>query len=328
MASAATPLLSVTGLRVAYGTPAGLLHAVDGVSLDLPSGGTLGLVGESGCGKTTIARCVAGLIRPDAGSISLDGVELPARRSRGQHRAVQIVFQDPYSSLNPRLTVRSMLRELLAAHDLARGAAAEARSRELLSLVGLPGDALDRYPSAFSGGQRQRVAIARALAVEPRVLVADEPTSALDVSVQATILALFADLRERLGLGILLISHDLATIRSLCDDVAVMYLGRIVEAGPLARVFADPRHPYTCALLAAAPRLRGSRAVTRLLGEPPSPIDRPGGCPFHPRCLRAEALCSVEAPQLATPAGATGLAACHFRDEPFADRPPSHQEQP
>ena len=308
-------LLAVNDLHVTFRTTAGVLRAVDGVSLELGSGRTLGLVGESGCGKTTVARCVAGLLKPESGSIRLEGHELPARRNRKQHRAVQIVFQDPYSSLNPRLAVRSTLRELLAVHGIARGPAAEARSRELLELVGLTPDALDRYPSAFSGGQRQRVAIARALAVEPKVLVADEPTSALDVSIQATILALFADLRSRLGLSILLISHDLGTIRSLCDDVAVMYLGRIVESGPRSRVFEDPRHPYTQALLAAAPRLRGSRTAIRLSGEPPSPIDRPTGCPFHPRCPRAEARCGVEAPALLAPAGVPGVVACHFRDE-------------
>jgi oligopeptide/dipeptide ABC transporter ATP-binding protein len=308
-------LLAVDDLHVGFRTPAGPLRAVDGVSLELAPGQTLGLVGESGCGKTTVARCIAGVLRPDHGSISLAGEELPARRSRRQHRAVQIVFQDPYSSLNPRLTVRSMLRELLAVHDIAKGPVADVRSRELLELVGLPPEALDRYPSAFSGGQRQRVAIARALAVEPNVLVADEPTSALDVSIQATILALFEELRSRLGLSILLISHDLGTIRTLCDDVAVMYLGRIVEFGSRDRVFEDPRHPYTRALLAAAPRLHGSRAAVRLKGEPPSPIDRPSGCPFHPRCPRAEARCEVEAPALAAPAGLSGVTACHFRNE-------------
>jgi oligopeptide/dipeptide ABC transporter ATP-binding protein len=311
-------LLAVDNLHVGFRTPAGQLRAVDGVSLELGSGRTLGLVGESGCGKTTVARCIAGLLRPDRGSISLVGQELPARRNRRQHRAVQIVFQDPYSSLNPRLTVRSMLRELLAAHAIATGSAAEARSRELLELVELSPDALNRYPSAFSGGQRQRIAIARALAVEPKVLVADEPTSALDVSIQATILALFEELRSRLGLSILLISHDLGTIRSLCDDVAVMYLGRIVESGPCSRLFDDPRHPYTQALLAAAPRLHGSRTAIRLKGEPPSPIDRPTGCPFHPRCPRAEARCEVEVPALVEPAGAEGVVACHFRDERVA----------
>jgi oligopeptide/dipeptide ABC transporter ATP-binding protein len=308
-------LLRVEELHVGFRTPAGQLRAVDGVSLALGSGRTLGLVGESGCGKTTVARCIAGLLRPDSGSIRLGGQELLPRRTRAQHRAVQIVFQDPYSSLNPRLTVRSTLRELLAVHDIAKGAAAEARSSELLELVGLSPDALDRYPSAFSGGQRQRIAIARSLAVGPRLLIADEPTSALDVSIQATILALFGELRSRLGLSILLISHDLGTIRTLCDDVAVMYLGRIIESGPCGRIFDDPRHPYTQALLAAAPRLRGSRSAVRLSGEPPSPIDTPSGCPFHPRCPRAEARCEIEAPPLTPPAGVPGQVACHFRDE-------------
>jgi oligopeptide/dipeptide ABC transporter ATP-binding protein len=310
--------LEIDDLSVSFPTPRGPLRAVDSVSLSLRPGETLGLVGESGCGKTTLARCVAGLQVPDTGSIRLDGSELSPRRSRGEHRAIQIVFQDPFSSLNPRLSVRRVLTQLLAVHDLARGAAAEARCRELMELVGLPAGALDGYPGAFSGGQRQRIAIARALAVDPRILVADEPTSALDVSIQATILQLFEDLRAQLSISILMISHNLAAVRHLCERVAVMYLGRIVELAPRDELFTDPRHPYTYALLSAAPRLHAAPGAIRprLTGEPPSAVSRPGGCAFHPRCPRAEDICSIERPELAAiEGGRPGLAACHFRNE-------------
>jgi peptide/nickel transport system ATP-binding protein len=310
-------LLEAEEVTVSFRSHGELLRAVDSVSLSLQAGETLGLVGESGCGKTTLAKCLAGLYATDTGTILLDGGALARKRSRAERRSVQIVFQDPFSSLNPRLSIRSVLAELLKVHGLARGRAAEARSRELMTLVGLPASALDGYPASFSGGQRQRIAIARALAVEPRVLIADEPTSALDVSVQAQILELFADLRSRLGVSVLMISHNLAAVRHLCDRVAVMYLGRIVETGPREDVLTNPRHPYTQALLAAAPRIRVTRADDRprLRGEPPSPFDQPSGCPFHPRCPRAEAICSTERPSLAPIDGSTALAACHFRNE-------------
>jgi oligopeptide transport system ATP-binding protein len=312
-----TKILEVDDLSVTFHSHGGSLKAVDSVSLSLHAGETLGLVGESGCGKTTVAKSIAGLQRPDTGRISLDGSELARRRTRSEYRTVQIVFQDPYSSLNPRLSVRRTLTELLAVHRLARGARAEARCRELMSLVGLPAGALDGYPSGFSGGQRQRIAIARALSVEPRVLIADEPTSSLDVSVQATILSLFADLQASLGISILMISHNLAAVRTLCHRVAVMYLGRIVEIGPRDAIFSDARHPYTQALLAAAPRIAPHAEVARprLRGEPPSPTAIPSGCPFHPRCPRAEAICAVELPELARARGSALDAACHFRDE-------------
>ncbi len=317
-------VLEIEDLTVSFPAHGGRLVAVDSVSLSLSVGETLGLVGESGCGKTTLARCVTGLIPPDRGRILLDGAELSRRRTKREHRDVQMVFQDPYSSLNPRLTVRSMLTELLAVHGLARGRDAEIRCRELMELVGLRPNALDNQPVAFSGGQRQRLAIARALAVEPRVLIVDEPTSSLDVSVQATILALFDDLRTRLGISILMISHNLAAVRFLCDRVAVMYLGQVIELGSRTEVFTDPRHPYTEALLAAAPRIRPQEGGTvRLRGEPPSPLNRPSGCPFHPRCPRAEEICSIELPALAPARGTGALAACHFRDEQrYVDRAP------
>jgi ABC-type glutathione transport system ATPase component len=229
--------------------------AVDGVSLSVPAAGAVGLVGESGSGKSTVARVIAGIQSPDRGAVRLDGELLEPRRSRAQHRSIQLVFQDPYSSLNPRRTIGSVIRELLAIHELARGADADARCAELMALVGLPETALDRKPAGFSGGQRQRLAIARALAVEPSVIVADEPVSALDVSIQATILELFAKLRAELGVSLLLISHNLAVVRQLCDQVAVMYQGEIVEFGERDQIFSAPRHPYTQTLLDAVPRL-------------------------------------------------------------------------
>jgi oligopeptide transport system ATP-binding protein len=312
-------LLAADHLHVSF--PAGRgqrVTVVEDVSFTLAAGETLGIVGESGCGKTTVARCLVGLLRPDSGTVFLRGAPLGPKRTRQEHRAVQLVFQDPYSSLNPRLSVRSVLRELLAANRLAQGDGLERRCRELMTLVGLPVGALDGYPSSFSGGQRQRIAIARALAVEPQVIVADEPISALDVSVQAAVLALFTQLKDELGIGIVLISHNLAAVRQVCDRVAVMYLGRVVEIGRQGDIFDDPRHPYTKALLAAAPRVRGRRAqpAARLKGEPPSPAARPSGCSFHPRCPRAEPICTDLRPELLpAPTGNDRLAACHFREE-------------
>jgi oligopeptide/dipeptide ABC transporter ATP-binding protein len=317
-------LLSADGLHVTF--PAGRgrrVTAVEDVSLAVSAGETLGIVGESGCGKSTVARCLVGLLVPGAGTVSLAGKPLGARRSRQERRSVQLVFQDPYSSLNPRLSVRSVLTELINTTGQKDSGMVDERCRELMNLVGLPADALERYPSSFSGGQRQRVAIARALAVEPEVIVADEPISALDVSVQAAILALFADLSLRLRIGIVLISHNLAAVRQVCDRVAVMYLGRVVEIGGRDEIFEDPRHPYTKALLAAAPRIaarrqgnQGQRDDLRLKGEPPGATVRPSGCPFHPRCPRAEPICAELLPELlSAPAGSERLAACHFREE-------------
>jgi oligopeptide/dipeptide ABC transporter ATP-binding protein len=292
-----------------------VLRAVDGVDLELVRGEALGLVGESGCGKSTLGRCLVGLYEPTGGEIVFDGRTLAAKRSRGERRRIQMVFQDPYSSLNPRMTVRQMLRELLRVHELVPRDSVDARCEELMQLVGLPPTALDSYPRQFSGGQRQRVAIARALALEPDVLVADEPVSALDVSVQATVLNLLDDLRRELGLTLLFIAHNMSVVRHVCDRVAVMYLGRIVETADTEPLFADPRHPYTQALLRAIPRLVPGRAseAAAVEGDPPSPIDLPSGCRFHPRCPFAQEVCRRDDPPLfPEPHGAARAAACHF----------------
>ncbi len=296
------------------------LHAVDGVDLALASGEAMALVGESGSGKSTFALALAGMRPPDRGEITYKGRQLPARRSRADQRRIQMVFQDPYSSLNPRLTVGGMLRELVKVHHVVPSEQAEAYCKELLTLVGLGDDALRAYPRQFSGGQRQRVAIARALALQPDILVADEPVSALDVSVQATILNLLRDLRNELGLTLLLISHNLAVVRHLCDRVAVMYLGRIVEVAPTERLFADPRHPYTKGLLAAIPRLtddpqaRGeATSGPAVAGDPPSALRIPAGCRFRTRCPIAQPVCETDDPALTHQTlDPAHQAACHF----------------
>jgi oligopeptide/dipeptide ABC transporter ATP-binding protein len=298
------------------GQPLGVLRAVDGVDLEIRRGEALGLVGESGCGKSTLGRCIVGLYVPTGGEIRYEGEPLAPERARATRRRIQMVFQDPYASLNPRLTVRQALAELLRAHRVRPKAQIEERCRELLDLVGLGPRALDAYPRQFSGGQRQRVSIARALALEPDLLVADEPVSALDVSVQATVLNLLEDLQQKLGLTLLLIAHNMAVVRHVCDRVAVMYLGRIVETAPTNELFTNARHPYTQGLLSAVPKLvpgRTSEAVA-VVGDPPSPIRLPTGCRFHPRCpLAQEPICVEDDPSLsAGPALRDHLAACHF----------------
>jgi oligopeptide/dipeptide ABC transporter ATP-binding protein len=276
------------------------LTALDGVDLDLRPGEILALVGESGSGKSTLAKILVGSTAATSGAVRHRGASAPARRDKESSRRVQMVFQDPYSSLNPRLTVGALLAELLLLHRVVPRREVRTESVRLLNLVGLEEDVLGAYPSQFSGGQRQRLAIARALAVRPDVLIADEPVSALDVSVQATILELFADLRARLGLSILFIAHNLAVVQHLADRVAGMYLGRIVEVAPTAQLFAAPRHPYTRALIDSIPRMtEGSvNDEFELDGEPPSPYDVPAGCRFHPRCPLAGDICRANDPPL------------------------------
>ncbi|MEV6110424.1 ABC transporter ATP-binding protein [Streptomyces sp. NPDC051940] len=293
----------------------GPVRAVDGVTFTVDSGETLGLVGESGCGKSTTARLLVRLETATGGTVRIDGIDV--RRARGAElrrlrRTVQLVFQDPYASLNPRLTVEQTLGEVLHVHRLAGGAA---RVTELLDLVGLPASTARRHPHELSGGQRQRVGIARALAVEPRVLVLDEPVSALDVSVRAEVMNLLARLREDLGLTYVFISHDLGMVRHLSDRIAVMYLGRIVELGDWRAVSDDPRHPYTQSLQDAVPLpdpvAEAARTLTPLRGEVPDPASPPPGCPFHPRCPHAEPVCRTDTPLLSEPAPAH-WAACHL----------------
>jgi oligopeptide/dipeptide ABC transporter ATP-binding protein len=292
-----------------------VIRAVDGVSLSVTRGESVGIVGESGSGKTTLARAVSGLVPMSSGQIRLDGAVLPARRAAGVARRVQLVFQDPTSSLNPRLRIGTMLRELLHVHGLADGQAARRRCAELLELVGLPAATADCVPHQLSGGQRQRVGIARALAVEPDVLIADEAVSALDASTTAVITALLRSLRAELGLTLLFVSHDLAVVRELCDRVAVMYAGRVVETGESGELYDSPRHPYTRALLDAIPRLDAPRrpGTAGLAGEPPSPAAIVAGCAFEPRCPIAVSTCATVRPELRE--HAAGAVACHRADD-------------
>jgi oligopeptide transport system ATP-binding protein len=308
------PLLEVRGLHmhfpISHGTllrrQIGEVKAIDGVDFSLRRGETLGLVGESGCGKTTTGRCILQLERPTAGEILYDGVDinaLPAGQRRALRRRIQVIFQDPYSSLNPRMKVGDIIGEPIHVHRLVPDAARRVqRVRELLSICGLDPSFADRYPHEMSGGQRQRVGIARALALEPEFIVCDEAVSALDVSIQAQVINLLEDLRERFGLTYLFIAHDLSVVRHLCQRVAVMYLGRIVELASCDELFDNPLHPYTRALLAAVPvpdpTIEAGRAFQPVRGEVPSPISPPNGCVFHPRCPIAVAGCRRARPEL------------------------------
>jgi len=308
----------------------GSLRAVDGISFTLRRGETLALVGESGCGKSTTARLVLRLIEPTAGSVWFEGADitrLAGGALRRLRRRMQIVFQDPFASLNPRMTVGTILEEPLIVHGLGDRAARRARVQELLGLVGLAAWQAPRYPHEFSGGQRQRVGIARALAVEPSLVVCDEPVSALDVSIQAQVVNLLKDLQARLGLSYLFIAHDLAVVKHVADRIAVMYLGRIVETAPKEVLFADPRHPYTRALLAAIPRPVPTRKTAHDVpaGDVPSPMNPPPGCRFHTRCPYVIDICRREDPALLPPhpgAAPGHLSACHRS----AELPPLPQE--
>ena len=290
------------------------LRAVDGVDIALHEGETLGIVGESGCGKSTLARLLLGLSAPTAGDVQFLGGPLHAR-GKSLRRDLQVIFQDPYSSLNPRMTAGEIVERPLIVHRLGNGAERRERVAELFGWVGLPVESKSRYPHEFSGGQRQRIAVARAIASRPRVVIADEPTSALDVSVQAKVLNLLKDLQAALGLTYVFISHDMRVVRHMCDRLAVMYLGRIVEQGPTEELFANPRHPYTRALLGAVPRLEPRRARARVVaeGEPPSPLSPPSGCHFHPRCPWAIDMCRDTSPLL-RPLAPDHLTACHLAE--------------
>jgi oligopeptide/dipeptide ABC transporter ATP-binding protein len=292
-----------------------LVRAVDGVDLDIRRGETFAIVGESGCGKSTLARLILRLIEPTAGSIVLEGEDITAATPdavRRLRRKMQIIFQDPFSSLNPRMTVGDLVGEPIATHGLARGADLTREVARMLDLVGLLPEHAQRYPHEFSGGQRQRIGIARALASRPSILIGDEPVSALDVSIRAQILNLLEDLKQELGLTLILVSHDLSVVRHTSDRVAVMYLGKIVEQAAVEALFSDPRHPYTQALMAAVPApdpaLR--RDLPLLEGDPPSPTNPPPGCRFQPRCAHVIDLCRSVVPPLAE-INAEHAAACH-----------------
>jgi len=324
--SPAPELLRVTDLVTSFplgrdvlGRPRGEVQAVAGVSFAMRAGETLGLVGESGCGKSTIARTIVGLEKPRSGSVEINGRDwktLSAKLLREAKCDVQMVFQDPFSSLNPRMTVRELLTEPWLVHPgVVPRSQWNARVGELLDVVGLSARHADRLPTQFSGGQLQRISIARALALKPRLLIADEAVSALDVSVQAQILNLLAQLRVDFGLGVLFISHDLSVVRHLCDRVAVMYLGKVVEIGDREQVYSEPVHPYTQALLSAAPALYPWRINNRKVpvdeGEVPSPANPPSGCRFRTRCPKAQSRCSEEEPLLEL-RGFSHPSACHY----------------
>jgi len=319
------PLVEARSLRKYFRIGGGVfsagtatVRAIDGIDLAIAPGETLGIVGESGCGKSTLGRLLLRLIEPTEGEVLFDGIDLetPSHRElRKLRRRMQIIFQDPYASLNPRMRVGRIIGEPLEVHALARGQARRQRVLELMERVGLRPEAFDRYPHEFSGGQRQRIGIARALAAGPEFIVADEPISALDLSIQAQILNLLIELQEELKLTFAFISHDLRVVEHISHRVAVMYLGRVVELAPVRDIYAKPQHPYTKALLSAVPRvdLVQQTARTVLEGDVPSPIAPPSGCPFHPRCPIAEDRCKREEPELID-RGGKHWTACHLVD--------------
>jgi oligopeptide/dipeptide ABC transporter ATP-binding protein len=319
----AVPLLAVDDLavhfpvRLGLGQPKRQLKAVDGVTFDLRPGECLGLVGESGCGKSTLALAIMGLVAPTHGTIRLDGQSIAAssRADRlAMARMIQMVFQDPYASLNPRQTVRRTLEDPLRLHGVTDKDEVKARTAEMLASVGLRPEHADRYPHEFSGGQRQRIGIARALILKPKVVICDEPVSALDVSIRAQIINLLLDLKDKLGLSYIMISHDLGVVEHMSDRVAVMYLGRLVETGGWREIFEAPGHPYTRALISAIPDPFEHDPQTRLAkarGEVPSALNPPSGCHFHPRCAQKQDKCSAQEPHLES-IGPAHYAACHF----------------
>ena len=298
-----TDILTVRGLKKYFGHGEHPVRAVDDVSFDIRHGEVLGLVGESGSGKSTIGRSVLKLIEPTAGKVTFEGIDLvplSASAMRPYRRRLQIIFQDPYASLNPRRRVGDTLDEAMSTHGLHPGSARKARIAELLSLVGLAPLHSQRFPHEFSGGQRQRIGIARALAVEPQFIIADEPVSALDVSIQAQVINLLSDLRERFGLTMLFISHDLDVVEYLCDRIVVLYLGKVMEIAPAKQLYRSPQHPYTQALLDAAPRPDPDMRRTRRLlqGDIPNPLNPPSGCVFRTRCPYALDACAATVPPL------------------------------
>lgn len=314
------PAIEARGLKVHFQTSAGLVRAVDGVDLTVEPGAFHGIVGESGCGKTTLARAIVGLQSSTSGTVRILGRDRAAWQRadrKGFARAVQFIFQDPLGSMSRRQSVLQTLEEPLRIHGIGDASERRRKVGELLDLVSLPASVLDRLPRSLSGGQRQRVSIARALALDPKVLVCDEPLSALDVSVRAQIVNLFARLQEQLGLTIVIVAHDLAIVREVCSAVTVMYLGRVAEEGTARRLFSDPAHPYSQALLSAVPspdpRIEATRARVLLEGDPPSPLNPPAGCRFSSRCPVAIEECGLSEPQLRAVRHG-GRAACHLAD--------------
>jgi len=324
----ATPLLDVRDLvmhfpvksRGIVARTVGHVKAVDGVSFTLQAGQALGLVGESGSGKTTTGRLITRLQKPTSGQILFEGQDIAKsspRQLKPLRREIQMIFQDPYTSLNPRQTVGEIVGAPLAIHKLVPRDKRLGRVQELLEIVGLNPEHYNRYPHEFSGGQRQRIGIARALTLQPKVLVADEPVSALDVSIQAQVINLMQDLQREFNIAFLFIAHDLAIVRHFCPEIAVMYLGKIVEKAPREELYAAPKHPYTKALLSAVPdveqaRIGGRRERIRLTGDVPSPINPPSGCHFRTRCWKAQDVCATTEPLLQKVGAGADEAACHF----------------